>query len=257
MVDDTVILDSLGTAESVFTVLEEPVLDTTVAASGYEQGRYVVPGRFYAMGGVYTSGAAIDWAAELLGLTHAERHADLVRLAADAPPGAGGALFLPHLRMSSPPVNDPRSRGAFVGLTDQTGRPEMARAVIEGLAYEFYHTYAGLREFFAPMADTIMVTGGGAANRVGLAIKHQLTQAVMALADDQQAAARGAAMLAGIGAEVFSGPDDAVRQLRCQTQPLTSEAVDAAFYRDTYQRRYRPLYDQLAPVHHAIDKPSP
>ena len=55
--------------------------------------------------------------------------------AASVPPGADGLLFLPYLLGERSPYWNPQARGAFVGLTMTHGRPEMARAVLEGVAF--------------------------------------------------------------------------------------------------------------------------
>lgn len=251
--DDTV-LDSLGTAESVFAAVGRPVLTPAVMASGYEQGRYVTPGGTYAMGGVYTSGAAVDWAANLLGLSGADRHARLLALAEQAPAGADGVLFLPHLRLANPPYNDSRSRGAFVGLSDRAGRESIARAVVEGLAYEFFLSYSGLADTFALPVEQVVAIGGGSGNRLGLAIKQRLLDVPLEVATEPEAASLGAAMLGGIGAGLFPDAAAASAAMRCARTPLPAAelGVDAAFYRRVYAERYEPLYRRLAPIHHEI-----
>ena len=81
--------------------------------------------------GIHSSGAAIAWAARLLDLgdAGAASYDRMQSAAAQAPPGSCGVFFLPRLA--------PIDRGAFIGLTASAGPAEMARAVYEGLAYEW------------------------------------------------------------------------------------------------------------------------
>ena len=58
----------------------------------------------------------------------------LSRLLERSAPGSGGVLFLPYLVGERFPVLDPDVRGAFVGLSPQTGPADLARACLEGVA---------------------------------------------------------------------------------------------------------------------------
>src|SRR4029079_7069960 len=80
------------------------------------------------MGPTQTSGAALTWAARLLGVETVE----LPALAAQAPPGAGGVVFLPYLEGERAPIWDPHARGVLFGLHSSHGRAEVARAVLAG-----------------------------------------------------------------------------------------------------------------------------
>ncbi len=131
-------LNSLGTAEAIFIPLKRPLNDPKIGHQGYTTGAHVAGGRYYVMGGIYTSGASIEWLREVLG-----ENADYTSLIAEAeqvPPGSLGVCFLPHLRLGNPPHNDPRSRGAFIGLTADAKRGVLFRAVLEGLACECRYT---------------------------------------------------------------------------------------------------------------------
>lgn len=198
------LLDSLGTVESVFALTESAVLDEDTADTGYEQGRYVVPGGHYAMDAVYTSGAGIDWAARLLGLAGEHRHEELVTLAGSAPPGSDGVLFLPYLRLAGPPHNDSRARAAFVGMSDSTSRAEIARAVLGGLAYEFVLSLRGLEQRSTRGSRGSWPSAEGRGNDLGLAIKGDLVDRPIERATNPEPGALGAAMLAGCGAGVFA-----------------------------------------------------
>ena len=91
------------------------------------------PNRAYVFGGLPTAAAAVEW---FRGLHGGLDHATLIAEAEAAASGSNDVLFLPHLRLGSPPFPDPIGRGAFVGLSATTGRGEMFRAVLEGLALD-------------------------------------------------------------------------------------------------------------------------
>lgn len=88
-------------------------------------------------GGVSTAGAALEWLAKALTPGIGDG-ADVEGLLADArlaPPGARGLVFLPYLAGERAPLWDASRRAAFVGLSVEHGRAELARAAVESLAY--------------------------------------------------------------------------------------------------------------------------
>jgi xylulokinase len=74
----------------------------------------------------------VHWAARMLGLADAR---DVIALAAEAPPGANGVIFLPYLSPAGEraPFLDPAARGSFCNLSLAHSRADLARAVVEGL----------------------------------------------------------------------------------------------------------------------------
>ena len=134
-------LNSLGTAEALFLPIEQPLADPKAGRQGYTQGAHVVGGGYYAFAGQYTSGASIEWLRDLLGAADDPvAYEELIAGAERVPAGSLGVLFLPHLRLANPPYDDPRSRGALIGLTMDAGRDAVTRAIFEGLALESRNT---------------------------------------------------------------------------------------------------------------------
>ncbi len=154
------ILDSMGTAEALFVALDAPLANPELGRLGYTQGAHVAAGSYYVNGGVYTSGASIEWLRAALGDVD---HDAIVAEAAATPAGSLGATFIPHLRLANAPHADARARAAFVGLTSDATRGTLARAVLEGIAYEGRATLEPLLGLagLAGMPE-IAVIGGGA-----------------------------------------------------------------------------------------------
>jgi xylulokinase len=99
------------------------------------------------------------WAARILGLdaTTASGAAAFDRLASRAPAGSHGLLFLPFLAGERTPYWDSELRAAFVGLTAAHSRADLARAVLEGVAFS-------IRACRAALGDTrgqLTLSGGG------------------------------------------------------------------------------------------------
>jgi xylulokinase len=173
--------------------------------------------------------------------------------AAATPPGSLGVVFLPHLRLANPPYDDPRSRGAFVGLSTDVRRGALARAVLEGIAMESRNSLDDLLTYpgVVPPAE-ILAIGGGSRNELLMRIKASVMNRTHLVLGADEATALGAALLGGLGAGVYPNAEAALAGLRYARTPVEPDAADAAFYEALFSRVYRRLYPAIAPLSHAI-----
>ena len=249
-------LNSIGTAEAIFLPLERPLTDPEVGRQGYAQGAHVA-GQYYALGGQYASGASIEWFREAFG--GGAGYEALISEAERVPPGSFGALFLPHLvGLANPPHDDPRSRGAFVGLSADAGRGALFRAVLEGLAFESRASleplleHAGVRELRA-----IHAIGGGTQNRLLMQIKATVFDRTITVVGVEEAASLGAAILGGVGAGVYGDVTSALERLRYAETPVEPVPGEVPFYDTAFRRAYRRIYPSLRDLHHEIHDLNP
>ena len=257
MVHEGDVLDSMGTAEAILVTLTQPKASAETAAKGIAQGIHVVPDRYYAMSGVYYSGGTVDWVRQLLTTTMGPADTDeaferMLALAGTVPAGSDGVHFLPHLRQANPPVFDPRSRGAFVGLTSGTGPGHLARAVMEGIAYECQRLQQCMHEEFSVDVRTLAATGGGSRIEPLMTIKAALAGRPIVVPNVEEATCLGAAILGGIGAQVYAGFDDAGERIRITSRTIEPDVGLQRIYRDRYNRIFRRLYASLRDINHVI-----
>jgi len=124
--------DRSGTSEAINLCADRPFPTRSLLSLPHP-----VKGLWNVSGGVSTAGAALEWLARAFN-SNSESAPDVAGLLAEArlsPPGARGLIFLPYLAGERAPLWDSRRRAAFTGLAMEHGRPEMARAVCESLAY--------------------------------------------------------------------------------------------------------------------------
>ncbi len=144
---------------------------------------------FVVEAGLSASGAALEWLERITG-----RPAEvLLTEAAASPPGANGVLALPWLHGARAPWWQPDAHAAFAGLTGASGPGELARAVIESVAYDV----ARCLELVAPDATELVVAGGGA--------KNQLWRDVLAATTGRPLVRRAVDDAASVGARVIVG----------------------------------------------------
>lgn len=246
-------LNSLGTAEAICIPIASPLSNPKIGRQGYTIGAHVVPNCFYILGGLYTSGASIEWIREMLGnIADSDK---LIQKASNVPPGSLGTYFLPHLRLSSPPQDDPKSRGAFLGLTTDVKQPVLFRAVLEGLSYESRHILEGiLNHLEVDPLSKICAIGGGIRNKLLMQLKATVLNRTILQPELDEATSLGAAILAGTATGVFSDIPSALSQLRYSSIPINPNSDQVKFYEDCYQKIFSKIYSQVRNLHHAIHR---
>jgi glycerol kinase len=159
-------------------------------------------------GSAFVAGAAVQWLRDGLGLF--ERSSDIEALAASVPE-SDGVTFVPALVGLGAPHWDPRARGLISGITRGTTRAHLARATLEAIALEVNDLVEAMKDDLGSPITGLAVDGGAAANNLLLQLQADLSQVPVLRPREIETTARGAAMLAGIGAGLFSGPEDAAR----------------------------------------------
>lgn len=250
VVEPGMVLNSLGTAEALFLPLDAPIMNPQLGREGYTQGAHVVPDRYYVLGGLHASGASVEWIRTVVG--EGIDYATLIQEASEAPLGSCGAVFLPHLRLSNPPFDDPLARGAFVGLTTDISRGAMMRAVFEGLAYDARQSLAPLLAHAGSSAREIIAIGGGTRNRLLLRLKATVLNRPIAVCEMEEGTTFGAALLAGIGSAVYPDFPAARRAVPAHDEIVEPDERQVEFYDRCFREVYAQLYQTLRPINHAL-----
>src|SRR5262245_28919239 len=218
-----------GTASIVASWADGPAADRRVMNLRALGGGWV---RF---GIADSGGASLRWFRDQLGVAGApeaeeagsSRYEPLFQLAADVPPGSGGLLFLPYL-LGERTLGSPASRASFVGLTTSHGRPEMLRAILEGICFELRRAL----ELFVERdgADAVRVTGGGASSPLWNRIRAGVYRLPVRALVSNEGGIQGAGLLAGVGAGWFADPARAAEQIVRLETAVTPEPAAAAVY---------------------------
>ncbi|EOG3622627.1 FGGY-family carbohydrate kinase, partial [Pseudomonas putida] len=157
-------------------------------------------------------------------------------------------LFVPHMGGRHLPLFADM-RGAFVGLTWQHGLADMQRAMVEATAFE----YAGFLEAIRgtglrPVEGGVLVVGAGASSEVFNQVKADVLGLAYRRHGVFEAAARGAALLAGHGAGVFTDLKQAAGRV---TEAVNGVTLPGQSKHGLYQQRrqvYGRMLEALGPV---------
>jgi xylulokinase len=210
-----------------------------------------LPGQWLRIGARSATGAAVSWAArEVLGVS-LER---FFRLAAEAPPGANGVLFAPHLAGERTPHWDPKARGVFAGMTLATAASDIARAVLEGVSLGVREMLQALAAHGGSTAGQVRAAGGGTRDAFWRQLRADVCGREFLYLHQEETAALGAALLGGVAGGLISDPVAVAHaaQEEAGTTRATPDPEKAGFYRylaDLQARldpTFRPLMHQLA-----------
>jgi glycerol kinase len=156
-------------------------------------------------GSVLAAGAAVEW---LVGAGLLESPAALDATAAQAASGHG-VVCVPALQGLGTPYLREQARGLFGGLTRGSGRAELVRAVLEGIAQRCADVAQTL-----PLAEgPLRVDGGLARSDLLLQLLADLLGREVWRAAETETTALGAALLAGLGSGALSRPEDVLQRL--------------------------------------------
>jgi xylulokinase len=192
---------ALGSSSWMTVTSAAPILDLESRPYVF---RHAIPGLHISALSTFSSGSSFDWLRTLL-MPGTAVH-DVIELAAGAPRGAGGVLFLPMLAGGTPLEGGPAALGAFTGLHLATDAAQLMRAALEGIAFALRRSLDRMRDLSGSRED-LVISGGGSRSALWNRIYADvLNTALLRTSVDQQAATLGAATIAfaGIGAWSFA-----------------------------------------------------
>ncbi len=202
-----------------------------------------------------TAGASLEWAVrELYGAeSNSESLAKMDRDVEEAEPGAGGVIFTPWMFGERCPIPDESLRGAFINLSINRTRQQMARAIYEGIAYNLRWILDSIDELYGIKCETLRVLGGGAQGLPWLKIIADVTGCRLeVLPDPRERLAVGAALIAAIGLKIYPS-FEALKSL----VPVGLVIEPDSRHQDIYDRQYaayRRVYPALRDLYHDLNR---
>ncbi len=162
---------------------------TSVAWKTGAQAEYALEGS------VFIGGAVVQWLRDGLGLIKSS--ADVEALAASVP-NCGGVYLVPAFAGLGAPHWDQYARGTITGLTRGTNAGHIARAALEGIAFQVADVLDVMREDSGISIPELRVDGGASANNLLLQFQADLLQVPVIRPKVAETTALGAACLAGL-----------------------------------------------------------
>ena len=225
---------SLGTSGTVFIAQDGFSVDGENALHSFAHAN----GKWHLMGCILSAASCRKWWLE--GIIGTQDYAADAQSAENA---KSDVIFLPYLSGERCPHNDTGVRGAFIGLSAQTTKAQMSRAVMEGVSF-------ALRDCLDAAAcenkpKSLTICGGGAKNKVWRQITADVFGLPVSVLKTEQGPSLGAAMLAMIGDGEYADASEAAAAIVSVAETVTPDPAEAARLEEKY-RRFRAIYPALA-----------
>ncbi len=195
-------------------------LVTTVAWQLGEQVNYALEGS------IFIGGAIVQWLRDGLGIIRSS--SEVEELAAKVG-DTGGVYLVPAFAGLGAPHWDPHARGTIVGLTRGSNAAHIARAALEGIAFQTVDILRAMEADANAEIKELRVDGGATANNLLLQFQADILQATVVRPQITETTAIGAAYLAGLAVGFWNSIED----IQSQWQVDRTFAPDRAYNADS------------------------
>ncbi len=230
IINEDEMLLSTGTAWVLFKLLNEAALNEK---NFFAIGRNIIDNKFGLICSIPAAGASIKWFAK-----------NIMRLKSDmvlvdeinADPKKildlkNNILFYPYLTGSHGPDFDPDRKASFKNMQIGHNYLDMAKAIYEGICFQLKKIMIEMEKNDIHFREIKMV-GGGAKSRIWPDILADITNKDILIPIDQKDdfTTKGAAIIAGFGAKIFSSFEDGIKKTRVRYKVVTPNKKNKDFY---------------------------
>lgn len=203
-------------------VLSRNNLLTTIAWKIGDKVNYALEGS------IYVGGSVVQWLRDGLGIIKSSSEVEEL---ASSVPDSGGVYFVPALTGLAAPYWDQYARGTIVGITRGTTAAHIARAALDGIAFQTYDIAQAMsRDMGAPLTE-LKVDGGASRNNLLMQFQANLLDIDVVRPKVTETTALGAAYLAGLAVGYWNDVDEIRSQWQEERRfaPVANkQALDAA-----------------------------
>lgn len=201
-------------------------------------------GCYHSMGVMLSAASSLKWWADQVVLS------DIDDLLGEVNGVITDTIFLPYLLGERTPYPDANAKGTFIGMDMNTGRKEMTKAVLEGVAFGLKDSLDLMTDMGIPI-DEIRVIGGGARSQKWRQIIADVFGKAIVGINTNQGGALGAAILAAVGEGAYRDVHEATAAIIKPVDAVTPDNVRHLTYRKKHQN-YQALYQHLKPYFEAV-----
>ena len=183
-------------------------------------------GRDYALeGSVFIGGAVVQWLRDGLGFI---RSSGEVEALAASVPDSGGVYLVPAFAGLGAPHWDPYARGTITGLSRGTKPAHIARAALEGIAFQVADVLEAMKKDAGQPMTELRVDGGACANDLLMQFQADILQVPVRRPRVIETTALGAACLAGLAVGYWKTPEEVSQALEVESTFLPRMSEDEA-----------------------------
>ena len=181
-------------------------------------------------GSVFIGGAVVQWLRDGLGLVKSA--ADVEALASSVP-DCGGVYLVPAFAGLGAPHWDQYARGTMMGLTRGTTAGHIARAALEGIAFQVADVLEVMQKDSGIAVNELRVDGGASANNLLMQFQADLLRAPVVRPKIVETTALGAAYLAGLAVGFWKNRAEIHKSWQADRIFEPQQSADEATHRRT------------------------
>jgi xylulokinase len=236
---------SLGTYFCITPVYDSIPPAHKMLRSKLNVEHHALPGLYVSFYYNLTGGALLKWFRDMFtplewAAAQAEGKNIYDQLLAEMPSEPTSLLVLPHFAPTGPPYYDDTPNGLITGLTLSTSRGEFLKGLLEGATYYFRAGLGHLAEAGIRIEEC-RVSGGAARSDSWLQIMADILGCPLSRPSITEAGALGAAILAGVGGDVFNSAEQAISALVKEERTFEPDPHRQHLYDERFAR-YSLLY---------------
>lgn len=178
-------------------------------------------------GSIYVGGSVVQWLRD--GLCCIKSSSEIEELATSVP-DSGGVFFVPALTGLAAPYWDQHARGTIIGITRGTTTAHIARAALDGIAFQTYDIARAMaKDMGAPLTE-LKVDGGASRNNLLMQYQANLLGIKVVRPKITETTALGAAYLAGLAVGFWKDLDEIKQQWQVERtfEPVSDNEEIAA-----------------------------
>ncbi len=191
---------------------EKPILSknnllTTVAWKVGDKVNYALEGS------IFVGGSVVQWLRDSLGIISSSSEVEAL---ASTVEDNGGVYFVPALTGLGAPYWDQYAHGTITGLTRGSTAAHIARAALEGIAFQTYDIVSAMEKDAGVRLSELKVDGGASRNNLLMQFQSDILGTSVVRPEVTETTALGACYLAGLGVGFWNSIDEVRSQWKAE-----------------------------------------
>lgn len=249
------IVDSAGTAEVLSTILAGRAISKDMFDSHYPCYYSVLPGRYFTFALNHYAGALFRWHRDALShqevLQARQEGRNAYELMTERMPAKPSRLLmLPYFLGQGTPNCDLDAKGAIIGLTPDSTRHDITKAILESLCFEMRLNLERMREIGIPF-DMVTCVGGASRSDAWMQLKADIFSVPVRTLRNKEAGCLGGAILAGTAAGVYRSAQEGAEATVNSEAIFEPKSDETRYYNERFAL-YRELANALNPINRKL-----
>ncbi len=240
---------TIGASMAMCVTIDKPINDLSSRLSCQ---CHALGGGYFLLPYAQTAGLLLKWfkdtfcqrESEISAQTGTDVYDLLTESASKIQPGAEGLLVLPHFMGAGSPYFNQKVRGVFAGITVGMTKGHFVRAILEAVASVVAHNIESVQKSRNIRISEIRFLGGGSKSPLWCQIIADMADIPVLKMSQNENASLGAAILAGLGSDIFQDFNEAAEMCIKVEKRFLPESESTKVYQRIY-RNYKDLYNKM------------